>query len=46
MTNEQMMDALNEVKELIKNSGWTIDDHDAMDGFVYITICKPQTENE
>ena len=46
MTQEQMKAALDEIKELIKDSGWAIDDHDAMDGFVYITICKPQNENE
>ena len=32
---------INEVNDLIKDSGWVIDDYDGMDGFDYITIRKP-----
>jgi len=46
MTQQQVNSAVAEVKGLVENSEWTIDDVDVMDGFVYITICRPQTENE
>ena len=46
MTREQMKTATSEVLELIKDSDWEFDDNDAMDGYVYITICRPQTQIE
>ena len=48
MTNEQFQNAVNEVKNLLTetNSEWKYDSSDAMDGYVFITICRPQTQEE
>ena len=48
MTNEQFKNAVNEVKNLLTetNSEWEYDSSDAMDGFVFVTICRPQTQEE
>jgi len=37
---EQLREAIKVVLELIKGSGFTIDDSDVMDGNMYITLCK------
>jgi hypothetical protein len=47
MTNEQFKAAVTEVKELVEtNSEWVYDSSDAMDGYVFVTVCRPQTEEE
>jgi hypothetical protein len=47
MTNEQFKAAVAEVKELVEtNSEWVYDSSDAMDGYVFVTVCRPQTEEE
>lgn len=48
MTREQVKNAVNEVKNLLTetNSEWVYDSVDAMDGYVFVTICRPQTQEE
>jgi hypothetical protein len=47
MTNEQFKAAVAEITELVEtNSEWVYDSSDAMDGYVYVTICRPQTDEE
>jgi len=48
MTNEQFKNAVNEVKNLLieTNSEWEYGSSDAMDGYVFVTICRPQTQEE
>jgi hypothetical protein len=46
MTHEQQLrEAIKLVVELIRNTDWSIDDSDIMDGNMYITICKPLDED-
>ena len=48
MTREQFKNAVDEVKNLLTetNSEWEYDSSDAMDGYVFVTVCRPQTEEE
>jgi hypothetical protein len=48
MTREQLKNAVDEVKNLLTetNSKWEYDSSDAMDGYIFVTICRPQTKEE
>ena len=46
MTHEQQLrEAIKLVMELIRDSGFVLDDSDIMDEHMYITICKPLNED-
>lgn len=48
MKREQFKSAVNEVKNLLTetNSEWVYDSSDAMDGYIFVTVCRPQTQEE
>ena len=47
MTHEQQLrEAIKLVVELIRNTDWSIDESDIMDGNMYITITKPLQVDE
>lgn len=46
MHEQQLREAIRTVMELIRNTDWSIDDSDIMDGNIYITICKPLDEED
>lgn len=48
MTNEQFKNAVDEIKNLLTetDSEWSYDSSDAMDGFIFVTVCRPQTTEE
>jgi len=46
MHEQQFNEAIRTIRELIRNTDWSIDDSDIMDGNIYITICKPLDEED
>ena len=46
MHEQQLREAIRTIRELIRNTDWSIDDSDIMDGNIYITICKPLDEED